>query len=350
MRPWYNELKLKGRSQIVVLNAPEEFQREFDSLEGVAVHRDASRLERVDYALAFVTNPTELAAAVDAILPKALGDPTVFFAYPKVTSKRYTCEFNRDTGWAPVNAAGFESTRQVALDKDWSILRFRRTEHTARMYNASRITELRIQRGWSQGELASRAGVMQNYISKLAKNRIVSPNMYHLQKIADALEVPLTDLMVRPIQFNSVFLSYGGPDDAFARALYGALTKRGVETFFFPESAPPGQRLHRTMTQGVNEYDRVLLICSEASLGRTGVLNELEQVLAREAREGGTELLIPVTIDEYVFSGWKPEREDIAMQVRDRVIADFRGVALGTHVFDTRISRILRQLERLKSS
>jgi hypothetical protein len=52
----------------------------------------------------------------------------VWFAYPKGTSKRYRCEFNRDTGWAAVGAAGFEGVRQVAIDEDWSALRFRRPE------------------------------------------------------------------------------------------------------------------------------------------------------------------------------------------------------------------------------
>jgi hypothetical protein len=38
------------------------------------------------------------------------------------------CEFNRDTGWAALGAAGFEGVRMVAIDEDWSALRFRRVE------------------------------------------------------------------------------------------------------------------------------------------------------------------------------------------------------------------------------
>jgi len=41
---------------------------------------------------------------------------------------RYQCEFNRDTGWATLGAAGYEPVRQVAIDEDWSALRFRKTE------------------------------------------------------------------------------------------------------------------------------------------------------------------------------------------------------------------------------
>jgi hypothetical protein len=38
------------------------------------------------------------------------------------------CDFNRDTGWASLGAAGFEGVRMVAIDEDWSALRFRRVE------------------------------------------------------------------------------------------------------------------------------------------------------------------------------------------------------------------------------
>ena len=133
MTPLFNKLNLKGQKEIVVLNAPESFEGELDALEGVTVHRDASALKRVEFALAFVITNAQLAAAADAILPKAQGDAVVWFAYPKGTSKRYRCEFNRDNGWAPMGAAGFEGVRMVAIDEDWSALRFRRVEHIKSM-------------------------------------------------------------------------------------------------------------------------------------------------------------------------------------------------------------------------
>ncbi|THI87154.1 MAG: toll/interleukin-1 receptor domain-containing protein [Nitrospira sp. CG24A] len=137
----------------------------------------------------------------------------------------------------------------------------------------------------------------------------------------------------------SVFISYGGPDDAFARKLYHALKDKGVEVFFFPESATPGDKLHRTMSQAVYDYDRVLLICSRSSLVRPGVLNELEQVLSREAREGGAELLMPVLLDDFALAEWVPERADLARQVCDRVAADFRNASID--------SEFVKQLDRV---
>ncbi|HEU0300394.1 MAG TPA: hypothetical protein VFR37_13085 [Longimicrobium sp.] len=128
MTPLFNKLNLKGQKEIVVLNAPGSFERELDALEGVTIHRDAAGTGQVEFALAFVMTTAQLNAAAEAILPKAQGDAVVWFAYPKGTSKRYRCEFNRDSGWAPLGAAGFEGVRMVAIDEDWSALRFRRAE------------------------------------------------------------------------------------------------------------------------------------------------------------------------------------------------------------------------------
>jgi len=145
---------------------------------------------------------------------------------------------------------------------------------------------------------------------------------------------------------QSTFISYGGPDQAFARKLYEALHRNGVTTFFFPEHAEPGEKLHRTMRKGVNEHDRVILICSRHSLDRTGVLNELEEILTREARDGGESYLIPIRLDEYVFDGWKPSRSDLAQALRDRVVVDFAGADTDEVKFQAGVQKLIRALRK----
>lgn len=50
---------------------------------------------------------------------------------------------HRDSGWSTLGAVGFEPVRQVAIDADWSDLRFRRTEFikTITRNNAMTISE-----------------------------------------------------------------------------------------------------------------------------------------------------------------------------------------------------------------
>jgi uncharacterized protein YjbI with pentapeptide repeats len=123
-------------------------------------------------------------------------------------------------------------------------------------------------------------------------------------------------------------------------------TVLGVTTFFFPEHAVPGERLHRMMRKGVNDFDRTVLVCSKNSLDRKGVLNEIEESLAREAREGGVSYLIPIALDDYVFGAWKPARQDIAQAVRDKIVGDFRGADADPVKFAAGLQRLIAALKK----
>jgi hypothetical protein len=128
MSPTFAKLNLKDQSDIVVVNAPASFEPEIASLEGVTVRRALSDARQVDFSLAFVTKQQEVDSWAKAIARKAGGDAIVWLAYPKKSSKTYTSEIGRDTGWPSMGAAGFEPVRMVAIDEDWSALRFRRVE------------------------------------------------------------------------------------------------------------------------------------------------------------------------------------------------------------------------------
>ena len=145
---------------------------------------------------------------------------------------------------------------------------------------------------------------------------------------------------------QSTFISYGGPDTDFAQQLNDALLKNGVTTFFFAKDAIPGKKLHRLMRDGVNEHDRVILVCSQASLDRPGVLNEITETLQREARDGGAEYLVPITLDDYVFTGWKPKDPGLTQAIRDRVVADFRGAAADPAKFNEGVLKLIAALKK----
>jgi hypothetical protein len=124
----FQKLNLKDQPEIVVLNAPASFEPELAALQGVNVLRDLKAAKKLTFALAFVTKQAEVNKLAAALAKRAQGDALVWFAYPKGTSKKYKCEFNRDTGWAALGELGFEGVRMVAIDEDWSALRFRRAE------------------------------------------------------------------------------------------------------------------------------------------------------------------------------------------------------------------------------
>jgi len=125
----FEKLNLKDQQQILVLNAPDSFQPELGRLPIITIHHHIESVAEIHFFLAFVTRKSEVDALAAAVAARAAGDATVWFAYPKGTSKKYKCDFNRDTGWDRLKAAGFDTVRAIAIDEDWSALRFRRVEY-----------------------------------------------------------------------------------------------------------------------------------------------------------------------------------------------------------------------------
>ena len=124
----FEKLNLGSRQEIVVLDAPESFTPELALLPVITIHHHVESVAEAEFWLAFVTRKAEVAKLAPEIARRAKGDAIVWFAYPKGTSKTYTCDFNRDTGWAPLKKLGFDTVRSVAIDEDWTALRFRRKE------------------------------------------------------------------------------------------------------------------------------------------------------------------------------------------------------------------------------
>ncbi|GEM_PF-2088853 len=147
-------------------------------------------------------------------------------------------------------------------------------------------------------------------------------------------------LWAPPAGYCSAFISYGGPDELFAFKLYEHLLAYGVEAFFFPEAAELGQRIHEVMWTGVRKYDRIVLICSQHSLTRPGVVTELNNLFDREAQEG-TNLLVPIMLDDYVLSA-----PGLAERIRARVIGNFKAALQNETTFRNALGRLLRSLER----
>ena len=124
--PVFTKLQLKNQQRIHVLDAPASFEKELRALKGVTVLRSVGS-EPVEFAIAFVTKQADFERHAKAIVKRSIdGDVVLWIAYPKGTSKRYRSELARDSGWQTLGDLGFEGVRLVAIDEDWSALRFRR--------------------------------------------------------------------------------------------------------------------------------------------------------------------------------------------------------------------------------
>lgn len=126
--PLFRKLNLRDQAVVIAANVPESFEAELALLSGVTVVRDATKVKSADFAIGFAITKAELDRISKSFVAKLMGDAILWIAYPKGTSKKYKCEFNRDSGWDVLRGAGFDTVRMVAIDEDWSALRFRRVE------------------------------------------------------------------------------------------------------------------------------------------------------------------------------------------------------------------------------
>lgn len=122
-----------------------------------------------------------------------------------------------------------------------------------------------------------------------------------------------------------------------------------VEHRYDPKWTTPGhptigERIDSEVYQRIQEHDRVILVCSSKSLNRPGVLHEIQETFDREACDGGATYLLPVTLDDYVFRGWRATHPVLAERVGRRVVGDFRGTARSKKRFDEALARLLDAL------
>lgn len=140
--PVFKKLNYKDQSTLYIIDAPDSFTPNVKTMEAfAAVKTSLTGAKQVNFILAFVKTQRQIDGMATKVLQLLADDVVLWFAYPKGTSKKYTCDFNRDTGWNAFGAAGFEPVRMVAIDEDWSALRLRRVEHIKTMTRSFAMSE-----------------------------------------------------------------------------------------------------------------------------------------------------------------------------------------------------------------
>ena len=84
----FEKLNLKDRQEMVVLNAPANFEPELARLAVMTIHHSLASVAETGFVLAFVTRKSEVDTLAAQIAKRAKGDAVVWFAYPKGTSKK----------------------------------------------------------------------------------------------------------------------------------------------------------------------------------------------------------------------------------------------------------------------
>lgn len=129
MNELLQKLKLKTGTAILLLNLPPAFHAWKEALrkEGFPV-KEQDGIGQIDFLLAFVTQKEQIEDIANQKTPLLEGDAPCWLAYPKKSSKSYKSDLDRDHGWEAMGLKGWEPVSQIAIDEDWSALRFRKVE------------------------------------------------------------------------------------------------------------------------------------------------------------------------------------------------------------------------------
>lgn len=140
--PVFKKLNYKDQSTLYIIDAPDSFAPNLKNMAAfAAIKTSLANAKQVNFVLAFVKTQRQIDSMATKVPQLLANDAVLWFAYPKGSSKKYTCDFNRDTGWNAFGALGFEPVRMVAIDEDWSALRLRRVEHIKTMTRSFAMSE-----------------------------------------------------------------------------------------------------------------------------------------------------------------------------------------------------------------
>jgi hypothetical protein len=130
MKSLLDKLNYKGQKRISIINAEETFIHSiFSELKDVIIDQKIDPRYPYQFIIIFAKSVSEVEMLAPMTLHNLMADGVLWFCYPKKTSKKYSSDIDRDHGWKTLNDAGLHGIRMVAIDEDWSALRFRNVKY-----------------------------------------------------------------------------------------------------------------------------------------------------------------------------------------------------------------------------
>lgn len=118
-----DKLQLQEEKNVLIQGLPSSIEKQFVKLAFAKNVTPLLRSRKIDFALVFAVNESQLTGIMKDVLPALQDDGKFWIAYPKTTSKIVT-DLNRQCSWDCIRNAGFEGVDEVALDHVWTAMRF----------------------------------------------------------------------------------------------------------------------------------------------------------------------------------------------------------------------------------
>ena len=126
MTALFNKLGVGTIDEILVLNEPEGFCKELDKLEDtIKIRESVIRTSEIDFALIFITKPSQIQNRIETVYPKLIGDAVIWFAFPSDNNKT---EITLNNGWGVLGDYKLKQIETTNINNEWTGVRFRKVE------------------------------------------------------------------------------------------------------------------------------------------------------------------------------------------------------------------------------
>jgi hypothetical protein len=130
MKKLVEKLNYKVQERIAVINAEESFYILLSGELGeVIIDREIDPRFPYNFIILFVKAVSDVEHFTPIVLHNLMADGVLWYCYPKKTSLKYSSDINPDNGWQILNDSGLHGVRMVAIDENWSAMRFRNIKY-----------------------------------------------------------------------------------------------------------------------------------------------------------------------------------------------------------------------------
>ncbi|MDF2880630.1 MAG: hypothetical protein K0R54_1187 [Clostridiaceae bacterium] len=123
---------------VLILNAPKEYHEIMKEING-EIHTEIKK--KYKFIQIFAENMNDANKYAKEALEALDGDGHLWLCYPKGTSKKYKSDINRTKSWEVFSTYEFEPVSQVAIDENWTAMRFRHIDNIKNMKRKTAATE-----------------------------------------------------------------------------------------------------------------------------------------------------------------------------------------------------------------
>ena len=116
-------LELESERNLLIQGVPSSMEKQFVKLSYAKSMTPLLCSRKVDFALIFAINLTQLCSILKEVLPAIHAKSILWIAYPRSASK-ISSDLNRDCSWNMLGSNGYEPSHEIPLDHVWSALRF----------------------------------------------------------------------------------------------------------------------------------------------------------------------------------------------------------------------------------